>query len=34
MIGEKCIKVVSFFFSMQYVRALAQLFCRLAREDE
>ena len=33
VIGEECIKVFP-FFSMQYVRALAQLFCRLAREDE
>ena len=34
VIGEECIKVVSFFSSMQYVRALAQLSCRLARENE
>ena len=34
VIGKECIKVVSFFSSKQYVRALAQLSCRLAREDE
>ena len=34
VIGVECVKVVSFFSSKQYVRALAQLSCRLAREDE